>query len=61
MASKDQGLIYSFSIHNIYGEKLYSKTQKENEFMVKNLKKGLYIVRYKSSKGVMNFKKIVID
>lgn len=61
VASKDQGLIYSFSIHNIYGEKLYSKTQKENEFMVKNLKKGLYIVRYKSSKGVMNFKKIVID
>jgi hypothetical protein len=61
VASKDQGLIYSFSIHNIYGEKLYSKTQKENEFMVKNLKKGLYIVRYKSSIGIMNFKKIVID
>ena len=61
IATKDKNLEYSFSVHTIYGEKLYSKIQREKEFVVKNLKKGLYIVRYQSSLGNIKSKTIVIN
>ena len=52
---------YTMSIHNIYGVKVFSKTQREKEFNVQNLKKGLYIVRYQIGLGAVHSKNILVD
>jgi hypothetical protein len=52
---------YTMSIHNIYGVKVFSKTQREKEFNVQNLKIGLYIVRYQIGLGAVHSKNILVD
>ena len=52
---------YNISIHNSYGVKVYSKSQKDTEFDISNLKKGFYIVKYKNTKGRTITKNLLIN
>ncbi|CAM1363444.1 conserved exported protein of unknown function [Tenacibaculum soleae] len=52
---------YTIKIHNSYGEKIYSKTQKETEFDISKLKKGFYIVRFQTKSGNIISKKLIVE
>ena len=52
---------YKISIFNYYGEEIYSKSQQETEFDISNLKKGLYIVRFKTKNGNILSKNLIIE
>ena len=52
---------YTIDIHNNYGEKVYSKTQKEIEFDISRLKRGFYIVRFRTKSGNILSKKLIIE
>lgn len=52
---------YTIDIYNFYGEKVYSKTQKEIEFDISRLKRGFYIVRFQTKSGNILSKKLIIE
>jgi hypothetical protein len=60
-SSKSENLEYNITIHNLYGEKVYSKTQNTTEFTVNNLKKGFYVVRFQNRKGEIISKRLIFE
>ncbi len=53
---------YTISIYNKYGERVYIKTQKDMTFTIdNNLKEGLYIVKFKTRKGNIITKKLIVN
>ena len=53
--------LFTINIFDINGKLVYKKSQKETEFNLKKLSKGLYIVKYKTLKGKIIAKKLLID
>jgi len=52
---------YTITIFNKYGVKVYDKTQQNTEFYVNQLKKGFYIVHFKTENGNTISKKLIIN
>jgi len=52
---------YSINIFDDNGVKVFSKTHKKKEFILKNLTKGLYFVKFKTKKGNVLTKKLIIE
>jgi len=52
---------YTITIYNKYGEGVYLKTQKDTKFLIQNLKKGFYIVRFTTNSGKIISKKLIVE
>lgn len=52
---------HSISIFNNYGDRVYQKNQKEKEFNISILKRGLYFVKYRTRKGNIITKKLIVE
>ncbi|WP_299673001.1 T9SS type A sorting domain-containing protein [uncultured Polaribacter sp.] len=60
-SSESENLEYNITIHNLYSEKVYSKTQNTTEFSVNSLKRGFYVVRFQNGKGKIISKRLIIE